>query len=98
MILTLARSSAGTVVAACRDPSSATDLHALGSTAGKDSRLDVVKMDIEDQASLEAAAEHVKNAYGVSCYCSKNREVLLLRQAHPPLSTAAPTDLWTRKG
>lgn len=71
-----ARSYAGTVVAACRDPSSATDLHALGRTAGNENRLDVVKMDIEDQASLEAAAEHVKSAYGVRCYYCK--EMLLL--------------------
>lgn len=53
-------------MAACRDPSSAVDLHALGTAAGNGDRLDVVKMDIEDQASLEAAAEHVKSAHGVS--------------------------------
>lgn len=59
-------SCAGTVVAACRDPSSAADLHALGSMAGNEKgKLDVVRMDIEDQASLEAATEHVKSAYGV---------------------------------
>lgn len=62
-----ARPCAGTVVAACRDPSSAADLHALGATAGNEDRLDVVRMDIEDQASLEAAAEHVKSAHGVRC-------------------------------
>ncbi|CAM9160128.1 unnamed protein product [Ectocarpus sp. 4 AP-2014] len=54
----------GTVVAACRDPSSAADLHALGRIAGNEKRLDVVKMDIEDQASLETAAEHVRSTYG----------------------------------
>lgn len=54
------------MVAACRDPSSAADLHALGTAAGNEDRLDVVEMDIEDQASLEAAAEHVKSAHGVS--------------------------------
>eukprot|EP00752_Nemacystus_decipiens_P003183 g2945.t1 len=59
----LARSR-GTVVAACRDPSSAADLLALGTKAGNEDRLDVVKMDIEDQTSLEAAAEHVKSAHG----------------------------------
>eukprot|EP00903_Cladosiphon_okamuranus_P007597 g7368.t1 len=59
----LARSR-GMVVAACRDPSSAADLHALRTAAGNEHRLDVVRMDIEDQVSLEAAAEHVKSAYG----------------------------------
>lgn len=54
------------MVAACRDPSSAVDLHALGTAAGNGDRLDVVKMDIEVQSSLEAAAEHVKSAHGVS--------------------------------
>lgn len=54
------------MVAACRDPSSAADLHSLRAAAGNEDRLDVVRMDIEDQASLEAAAEHVKSAYGVS--------------------------------
>ncbi|CAM9535040.1 unnamed protein product, partial [Hapterophycus canaliculatus] len=54
----------GTVVAACRNPSSAKDLHALGQLAGNQNRLDVVQMDIEDQASLDTAAEHVKRTYG----------------------------------
>ena len=58
-------SCAGKVVAACRDPSSAVDLNGLGGMAGNENRLDVVRMDIEDQASLETAAEHVKSKYGV---------------------------------
>lgn len=55
----------GTVVAACRDPSSALDLLALEKIAGNEDRLDVVRMDIKDQASLDIAAEHVKTSYGV---------------------------------
>lgn len=58
--------SIGTVVAACRDPSSAANLHALKRMAGNENRIDLVKMDIEDQTSLESAAEYVKSKYGVS--------------------------------
>lgn len=36
--------------------------------AGNENRLDVVRMDIEDQASLESAAEHVKIEHGVRLY------------------------------
>lgn len=63
----------GTVVAACRDPSSAVNLHALKRMAGNETRLDLVKMDIEDQASLESAAEYTKSKYGVSGHscCAK---------------------------
>lgn len=64
----LCHACAGKVVAACRDPSSAVDLHTLAGMAGNENRLDVVRMDIEDQASLESAAEHVKNEHGVRLY------------------------------
>lgn len=56
----------GTVVAACRDPSSAGHLHALQAVADNKARLDILKMDIEDQSSVESAADHTKHKYGVS--------------------------------
>ena len=53
-------------MAACRDPSSAEHLHELKATADFEGRLDIVRMDIKDQASVEAAADHMKNTFGVS--------------------------------
>lgn len=54
------------MIAACRDPSSAENLRQLGESSGNEERLDVVKLDVTDQASVERVAEHAKDKHRVS--------------------------------
>lgn len=67
-VSTILQKRAGTVIAACRDPSSAADLHTLKGVEGNKDRLDLVQMDIKDQASVESAAEHTKTKHGVRIF------------------------------
>ena len=52
----------GHVVATCRDPDNATALHAL--KAAYPNRLTVVRLDVEDSASIASAAETIGAAHG----------------------------------
>ena len=56
----------GTVVACCRSPENASSLDAIKMSLpeNKRSRLQIQKLDIEDQASIEKAAEAIKSTYG----------------------------------
>jgi NAD(P)-dependent dehydrogenase (short-subunit alcohol dehydrogenase family) len=56
----------GTVVACCRAPENAPALEAIKMSLPEDerSRLQVQKLDIEDQSSIEEAAESIKSKFG----------------------------------
>ena len=56
----------GTIVACCRSPENATSLDAIRMSLPENerSRLQVQKLDLEDQSSIEEAAEAIKSTYG----------------------------------
>jgi NAD(P)-dependent dehydrogenase (short-subunit alcohol dehydrogenase family) len=54
----------GTIVACCRSPDSATGLKELLSALDDPNRIQVVSLDVEDQASIESAASSIKDKYG----------------------------------
>lgn len=56
----------GTVVACCRSPENASSLDAIKMSLPENerSRLQIQKLDIEDQSSIEEAAEAIKSTYG----------------------------------
>lgn len=62
------------MVAACRDPSSAADLNDLATAPENKGRLEIVELDVTEQASVEHAAEYVKANHGVSPRTSRELE------------------------
>ncbi|CAN0297846.1 unnamed protein product [Discosporangium mesarthrocarpum] len=54
----------GTVIAACRNPATSRDLHEMQHADGHKGRLDIVQMDVTDQATVDRTADHVKDHYG----------------------------------
>jgi NAD(P)-dependent dehydrogenase (short-subunit alcohol dehydrogenase family) len=54
----------GTVVACCRSPDSATALNEFISSLDDPSRIQVVSLDVEDQASIESASLIIKEKFG----------------------------------
>ena len=65
-VKSLLQRTKGTVVACCRSPENASALDAVKVSlpAYERSRLQVLKLDVEDQSSIEKAAETIKSTYG----------------------------------
>ena len=70
----------GSVVAGCRSPAAATDLHALAETSN--GRLEVAQLDVGDQASVEAFAASVAEKHQ-RCDMLLNVAGILHDEAHP---------------
>lgn len=80
----------GHVVATCRDPDNATALHAL--KAAYPNRLTVVRLDVEDSASIASAAETIGAAHGRVDVVVQTAAVLHVKGEMTPETSIARLD------
>ena len=64
LVSRLLQGHSNTVVAACRNPDKASELQALKNSAASKGQLHIVKIDVDDAASIRAAYEPVARIVG----------------------------------